>query len=48
MQEVNSDLDDSERFVLRIGVNFGEVLAEGTPEDIRRNADVQAAYLGTG
>ena len=29
-------------------LNFGEVLAEGTPEDIRRNADVQAAYLGTG
>lgn len=28
-------------------LNFGEVLAEGTPEDIHANADVQAAYLGT-
>ena len=29
MQDVNSDLSDSERFVLRIGVNFGEVLDSG-------------------
>ena len=29
-------------------LNFGEVLAEGTPQDIHENADVQAAYLGTG
>jgi branched-chain amino acid transport system ATP-binding protein len=28
-------------------LNFGKVLAEGAPEDIRANADVQAAYLGT-
>jgi len=28
-------------------LNFGEVLAEGTPEDIRKSADVQAAYLGS-
>jgi len=29
-------------------INFGEILAEGNPADIRGNADVQAAYLGTG
>ncbi len=28
-------------------LNFGEILAEGTPDAIRANMDVQAAYLGT-
>ena len=28
-------------------LNFGQILAEGTPDDIRSNAEVQAAYLGT-
>ena len=27
-------------------MNFGEVLAEGTPDEIRANIDVQTAYLG--
>lgn len=29
-------------------LNFGEILAEGTPDEVRANADVQAAYLGSG
>jgi branched-chain amino acid transport system ATP-binding protein len=29
-------------------LNFGEILAEGTPDEIHANADVQSAYLGTG
>ena len=29
-------------------LNSGRVLAEGSPEEVRVNGDVQAAYLGTG
>jgi branched-chain amino acid transport system ATP-binding protein len=29
-------------------LNFGEILAEGTPDAVRANPDVQAAYLGDG
>ncbi len=29
-------------------LNSGRVLAEGSPEEVRANGDVQAAYLGTG
>ena len=29
-------------------LNFGQILAEGTPAEIHANAEVQHAYLGTG
>ena len=29
-------------------LNHGQILAEGAPDEIRANAAVQAAYLGTG
>ena len=42
---MNVVMDVSDKITV---LNFGEILAEGTPEDIRANASVQAAYLGTG
>ncbi len=42
---MNVVMDVAERITV---LNFGAVLAEGTPEEIRGNAEVQAAYLGGG
>jgi branched-chain amino acid transport system ATP-binding protein len=36
-------LDLSDRVTV---LDFGEVLTEGTPEEIRASAEVQAAYFG--
>lgn len=46
---IEHNMDVVMRLADRITVlNRGLKLAEGTPEDISRNAEVQAAYLGTG
>ena len=45
---VTHDHDEAFAMADRITVmNAGRILAEGTPEQIRANADVQHAYLGT-
>ena len=38
-------MDTADRITV---LNNGAVLAEGAPEEIRANFEVQAAYLGTG
>lgn len=44
---VEHDMDVVTALARRIIVlNFGEVLADGPPEEVRRNKDVLAAYLG--
>ncbi len=44
---VEHDMDFVMPLVDRLVVlNFGEVIASGAPEDVRRNPDVVAAYLG--
>jgi branched-chain amino acid transport system ATP-binding protein len=45
---IEHNMDVVMRAADRITVmNFGEILAEGTPPEVRANRDVQAAYLGT-
>ena len=45
---VEHDMRSVMRLCDRITVlNFGRVLTEGTPEEVRRHPEVMAAYLGT-
>ncbi len=46
---IEHDMDVAFEVAQRVTVmHFGRVLAEGTVEEIRRNPDVQAIYLGAG
>ncbi len=46
---IEHDMDVAFEVARRVTVmHFGRVLAEGTVEEIRRNPDVQAIYLGAG
>ena len=46
---IEHDLDFAQRFADRMTVlNNGVVLAEGTPQQVRADASVQAVYLGSG
>ncbi len=43
--DMETVMDVADRILV---LNFGTVIAEGTPEEIQRNAEVKKAYLGEG